>query len=526
MDNRLFRKWVNPKLDLLLLILMSICLGATSGVSSSISTYMVSSLAANPADASLSSYAYLAGMAVSFPLITKLKDYFSSKELLISICCALLSFNFILSLADNTVDIVLCSFCIGAVRMMGSILMIINIIPILMPRGERYQMYAVYYPVSLLVSPLAGMFQVWLSDELGWRYSFHFSNIFLFLTLLISFILVSGKMHTRRLPMWKFDWFSIFLLAGCMLSIAFIMAYGRYEDWWDSSKIRFASISTVVCLFLFLIRNKLLKQKLIDFSVFRIRNVRVGIILMFLSCFFFSLTTPINLMMNIAYSNNAIENAAINAYPILGYITGAIIAFLYFRRYNNFKVLLLVTVLCYTVSTYMLYVIVDKQTEAYRFFFPMFLRGVAILVSYMTIGLYIAADVPAEKFVSSTVILIFTRSFFGPVMFGGIYSTLLYYRQVQLLDKLAAWTDQSDPLFQHRFQGANTANVDPLLAYKELSMQANLSAIKELYGWICIIGICMFIVLFFFPIYKKQGRNILNWRENKNKEEIAATVVV
>jgi MFS family permease len=526
MHNRLFREWVSPKLDLLLLVMMSICLGATSGVSSTISVYMVSGLAANPADATMSSYAYMAGMAVSFPLISKLRNYFSSKELLIFICSALLFFNFILSRTDNITEVVMSSFCIGIVRLMGSIIMVVNIIPILMPRGERYQMYAVYYPLSLMVSPLAGMFQVWLADELGWRYSFHFSNIFLFVTLLLTFILVSGKMHTRRLPLWKFDWFSLFLLSGWMLSFTYVMVYGRSDDWWESSKIRFAGVSALILLLLFLLRNKLRTHKIIDFTVFRFRNVRVGIVLMFLSSVFFSLSTPINSMMNIIYGNNPLENASINAYPILGYITGAVVAFLYFRKYNNFKILLLTTIFCYLLSTYMLYEIVDKQTESYRFFLPMFLRGVAILLSYMTVGLYLAVDMSSDDFSMSATILIFTRSFLGPVIFGGLYSTLLYYRQVQILDKLASWIDQSDPLFQQRFQGLHTPNADPILAYKELSVQASLGVIKEMYGWVFIIGICMFIVLIFFPIYKRQGRNIFNWRKAKNEDEIASTAVL
>ncbi|MCA6067979.1 MFS transporter [Chryseobacterium sp. RG1] len=525
MHNRLFRDWVHPKLDLLLLVIISICLGATSGVSSTISVYMVSDLAANPADANMTSYAYLAGMAVSFPLIVTLRNYFSSKELLIFICCILLFFNFTLSKTDNTFEVVIASFFIGIARLMGSIIMVVNIIPILMPRGERYQMYAVYYPLSLIVSPLAGMFQVWLADELGWRYSFHFSNIFLFVTLLVTFLLVSGRMHTRRIPLWKFDWFSLFLLSGWMLSFTYVMVYGRTDDWLDSPKIRFAAISALVLLLLFLLRNKLRRHKIIDFTVFRFRNVRVGIVMMFLSSVFFSLSTLINSLLNITYASNPLENASVNAYPILGYITGAVVAFLYFRKYNNFKILLLATVFCYLLSTFMLYQIVDRQTEPYRFFLPMFLRGIAILLSYMTVGLYLAVDISSDDFSMSATILIFVRSFLGPVIFGGIYSTLLYYHQVQILDKLASWVDQSDPLFQLRFPGLHH-NVDPILAYKELNVQASLSAIKELYGWVCIIGICMFIILIFFPIHKKQSRNIFNWGKTKNEDEIASTAVL
>lgn len=525
MRNRLFHNWVNPKLDIWLLVVMSLCIGFTSGISTAISSYMVSDMAINPAAASMCSYSYMAGMAISYALFGKLRRYFSSRQILIAVCLLLIFLNFILTQTDSATIVVLATFLIGGARLTGSVLMVVSLTPILMPHGgQRFQMYCVYYPISLLSSPLSGIFQAILADQFGWHFSFHLSNLMLFFVLLLAVTLVNNKFHGRKIPLWKFDWFSLFLIAGWMLSFIYILSYGRTEDWFDSAHIRMATLLTVALLLLFLLRNALLKHKILEFDVLKTRNIWAGLSMMFLFCIFYTLTTPLNTWMSIAFKNNPIENAKVNTYPIYGYLLGAVICFLYYRKYNNFKVMIIFILLCYVISTCMLYLMIDTQTAPSMMSLPLVIRGVAILASYLTIGLYMAVDMSVQKFVVSRLMLIFVRTFLGPALFGSTFSIWMYYRSVQLTDKLASWSDQSNPLYQLRFQGVHTPNADPLNAYQVFHTQASLESIKELFGWACIIGIGLTIFLLFFPIYKKVDRELFYWRKFRDEEDIAAAV--
>lgn len=524
MRNRLFHDWVNPKLDAWLLIIMSICIGFTSGLSTAISSYVISGLAANPADAAMCSYVYAGGMAVSFTFSGSLRSYYSSKQLIIVSALLLMFLNFALTQTDSPTIVILCTFFIGGIRLLGIIVVVVNLIPILMPQGERYKLYCVYYPISLMVTPLSGIFQVNLAERLGWHFSFHVSNLTLFIVLILIIIFAKNIHYGRRIPLWKFDWFGLCLMCGWIVAFSYVLAYGRNQDWLSSRDIQIAVVLCAGLLLLYILRNELIRNKILQFDLFLKRNVRVGLIIMFFFCIFYNLSSPLSTWMNISFRNDPIENASANIYPIYGYILGAGISFLYYMYYNTFKPMILFTTFCYIISTTSFYLLVDTQTTASQMFYPLVLRGVAIICSYITIGMYAYSGLTTTEISIASAILIFVRSYLGPAIWGCVFSNWLYYRPIQLLDKLASSSDATDPLFQLRFQGLHTPNADPLVAYKVFYTQASLESIKELFGWSCVIGVGMFIFLVFFPIYKKPDRKLFNWGKTENEEDLASAV--
>lgn len=525
MNNRIFFDWVSPKLDVPLLVILSLCLGVSSGVSIAVSSYMVSGLSTSNADAAMCTYAYFAGMAVGFTLINAMNTYFKSKILLVAICVLLIFFNFILTKTDEAPLIILVTFFIGVVRMMGAIIMLTSFMPLLMPKGERYKLYCVYFPLTLLVSPVSGFAMAWLSDRFNWHFSFHFCNLLLLLALLIVVVCVHDHRKKHSIPLWKFDWFSHVLISAWTLSFIYFLAYGRYKDWFDSKEIRWSLYIAVVCLVWLMIRNTTARKPLMDFKIFRERNIRVGLVLTFVCGAFFTMTNSLNMWMTVAFKKNYVENAYVNLAPCVGYFIGTAICYFYFKNYRNFKFMLILTVAFYTMSFVLMYPLVDANVSQAQLFFPLVLRGIGIVLSYITLGLYITAEVPQEYLQSIPPILIFVRTFFGPAVWGNLYSIWLYSTQIKLLNKLASWTN-SDAVgalvnAQYHTKGITNSSV---AAYQSYMQQAVLGSIKELFGWVILMGCGLMFFLFFFPIYKKVDRKVFNWTKSKNTADIAATV--
>lgn len=526
MSNRIFYSWVNPKFDLPILLILAVCTGISSGISPQISTYMVSGLSTNPADAAMCNYAYFAGMTVAFSLIDRIRSFFSARQLLCGICIGLIFCNTILSKTDSASLIVLLTFFVGVFRIMGAILIVITLTPILMPQGQRYMLYCVYFPVTLLVSPLGGWAMATMANKVNWRFAFHFCNLLLFVGLILVLITVHNEKKAKRLPLWKFDWFGHFLIAGWLLSFIYLLVYGRIYDWFDSPHVVIAAVTFSACLLFLLLRNTFQRRPLLHFEILKTRNIRIGFIIMFFLGAFFTMTNTMNTLMNISFHTDPLENARVNMFPVVGYVIGTLIAYFYFRRFNNFKVMILTTITFYWLSCAMLYFLVDGQVSMSQLFLPMVLRGVAIILSYITIGLYVTTGVPGKYLPIIPFFLIFFRSFLGPTIWGNLYSNWLAIRQVQLLDKLAGWSasDISDPLFLQRFHLANGHGIDLAKLYSTYRQQAVMSSLKELLGYLCLGGIVFFICVLFLPIYKKMDRNILNWMKKKNQDEVTTVV--
>lgn len=526
MRQRLFYDWLNPKFDIWILIFMGICMGFTSGASMALS-YMIPDLAIDPTISMMCIYSYTAGIAMSFAVFPKLRDYLNTKEMLIGICILLICFNYILSETDSPAIIVSMSFLIGCVRLLGSMMIVINLMPILMPNGQRFQLYAVYYPISFATSPLSNYLQALLADRFGWHESLNIANILLFLILIIVILLVPYKAIRRRIPLWKFDWFGFLMMAGWMLSFVYVLTYGKALAWFNSQRIIIALITLAFCLFALSFQHFILhpKLRLLNFTILKERNARVGLIIIFFFGIFYAMSTPLSAWMNIAFHNNPIERAHVNTYPIYGYILGALICFLYYRKFDNFKNMLILVILCYLSAAFWFYSIIDQQTSALMMFGPLVLRAMGIIISYITVSLYLAMSLK-EHYRTIILIFIFIRSFLTSVVFGSLYANWMYYRPTQLMVRLASWTDSNDALFISHLRNAHVSSSDAMSAYKLFKTQATLAATKELLGLICIAGVIMFIILLYLPIYKKLNRHIFTWTKYDGDDDAAETVVV
>jgi hypothetical protein len=304
------------------------------------------------------------------------------------------------------------------------------------------------------------------------------------------------------------------------------LVYGRINDWFDSTNVRIAAVVFVVCILFLLIRNLFQKTPFLRFEIFSERNIRIGMVLMFFFGAFFTMTNTMNTLMNVSFHINPLENAKVNTFPVVGYLLGAFGAYFYFRKNSNFKVMILATIFFYWIACVMLYFLVDSQVSPRQLFLPMVFRGIAIVLSYITIGLYVTSMVPRNYLPQIPFFLIFFRSFLGPAVWGNLYSNWLSIRQVQLLDKIAAWSssDISDPVFRERFHLPKGHVLEMAKMYRFYHQQAILSSLKELLGYLCLGGIILFVCVLLLPIYKKVDRQIFNWKRKKNLEGMATTV--
>lgn len=518
MKNRMFHSWVSARLDLPLLMIINVCIGFSSGISSSLAVYMVSGLSTNPADGSMCTYAYLSGMSVAFPLVQALTNFLHSRKLLCIACILLIFLNFVLSRTDSAPLMILCTFLIGMLRLVGIMIVLISLLPILMPKGERYQLYALYYPVSLIVSNISGAVLVHLADRFNWQFSFHFCNLLLFLVLIIAIILMHPHGKGRKIPLWKFDWFGLLLISICMLSTDYVLGYGQTEDWLKSGPIRLNIILTIILTVVFLYRNAFQKKPLIHFELLRYRNVWLGLLILFLLGAFYSVTGSLNTLMGITFRNNPLESADENLYIVPGYIAGSVLCFLYYRRHTRFRDMIVLCITCYLASNIMIYFAVDQQAGKNEFFLPLFLRGTAVIISYITIGLYVAAQVPAKKFPKVPVLLIFVRSYLATVLWSSMYSNYLYRAQQKMLQRMALWIDSNGSPGTSILYNGNVPD------YSTMRTQATMMAVKELYGWLTIAGLILLAFILFFPVYAEMDRRIFNWNKARNARDVAQTV--
>jgi len=503
--DRVFRAWVPRQLDLWILLLMSVMLSFNNGIPTSINTYMMNGQAGIPADMSMASYAYYTGMSCAIPLIFRVNDFTSTKKLLLVVFIVLIFLNFVLAQTTEPLSAVMAAFGVGFVKIFGSVRILGELMPMIMPTGERYEMYSVYYPIAILVPALSSLIAAHISDSYQWELSFHFQNLLLFVCTLITVLLFHEDDRKKRVPLYQYDWLGTVLLSAALLLIAYVTTYGLTENWFHSPHILIGTIGAVIATLLFLHRNARVKRKLFSFDMLKLRAVPITLGTLFFLGIFYSSSSLITSLSGIIVPGNPVENALISSYPIVGYIVGSIFSYLYFKRTKDCRYIFVFSCLCYLICNVWIYCLINPQTDPSALFLPLFFRGMGLIISYITAGVYLGGNVPVKAFLPSVVFLIFVRSYLVPIVWANAISNWYYHRQQINLAYLANGIDKIDPLVLGRGAGI----------VRSVQTQASLLALRDIFGTLNILGLVLLLVIFFFPYHSSTIRRIFNWRKKK-----------
>ncbi|WP_286860627.1 MULTISPECIES: MFS transporter [Sphingobacterium] len=513
MKDRIFRDWLSPTWELFFLFLLNIIFSFNNGIPSSVNTYVMNGYAGISADLNMATYCYYAGMVCAIPLVFRLIKLLPKKTILIVSTIVILFSNAILEHANNGINICMATFFIGSAKIIVTMAIIGEMIPFLMPRGERYQLYAVYYPMTMIFPAIANYIATIFATTFYWETVFLFQNILLAIGLLLCIIFMKSSSF-KKVPLYQYDWFGSILFCISLLNMAYFGTYGLTQNWFHSKLIILTGAAAILFLALFINRSVIIRKSLMNFEAFSTRTLPISVGTIFLFGIFYSSTSLYSSLLGITLGTNPLEIAKVNTYVIPGYLIGALISYAYFKFTKKCKFILAFSAICYALSSFFFAQIAGLQVHTTLFYLPMILRGIAVITSYIGIGVYMAANIPNKYYLSGLVFLILTRSFLVPVVWSNTIANWYYRQQVIKTGNLANIIDNTNSLV---LQSANIG--------KSVQVQASLLAIRDSYNGLFIVGLILVFLILVFPYHSSPARRIFNWkRKNTTKEALQIPV--
>jgi hypothetical protein len=293
----------------------------------------------------------------------------------------------------------------------------------------------------------------------------------------------------------------VLLLLSTLLLFNYIAVYGKVEDWFESDRIKGAIILLPVTFFGFIRREFRIKRPLVPLRILRSPNFNKGL--------FFFLVLGVFLPSSIqsAFTGGilhfeAYRNTELNLYMIPAMLVGAVLSFCWYYYSKDPDVLLFTGFLAFTAYYFLLYQRLATGLGLGDFWLPSLMKGFAIIVLYISIGLYTVASFPLTDVFTASGFMIITRSAMGSGFFTGLYSYFIYAGTVRHVDRLADLTATGDYV----------QNESPAAYLRTIQQQASLAAFKELTGWILLFGILLLAVLGISIIFRALIRHdrILN----------------
>src|SRR5262249_22512279 len=134
------------------------------------------------------------------------------------------------------------------------------------------------------------------------------------------------------------------------------------------------------------------------------------------------------------------------------------------------------------------------------FIVPSFVRGFALAVLYIAIGIYATTKLLVPQILKVVGLILIVRSFLGPGIISGLYNYFLYADTNKHLSTLASQIDANEPMAPQRADFAGY--------YQYMVKQANLAALKEISGSIIFFGLSIIAVLIVLLVYRDLKRRI------------------
>ncbi|WP_413533542.1 hypothetical protein [Empedobacter brevis] len=478
-----FASWVPKPVMLLLIIVILFPMMSISGVYTSTVTNVSGALATYTEYISLANNAGYIGMGVAFLIIFRVKMRFRSKEI-ITFCSILLAIlSYICGMTDKPWVLVVCSFFIGFIKMFPFIEMVLPLMFVVSPTGDRGKFYSVFYPLSIVSGQLFAYYFASIVFDGNWQTPYFTMSAIMLTIAMLSLIFQHNKRFCFKMPLYQIDWLSLVLLSISFMSLNYFFVFMKQQGWFISPYI-VGTLIVGVTFFIWLVyRQTLLARKLIDFSAFTKKNViHASVLLLFFGIYQASSSIYSQYAVGVLGYNNLV-NAHTNLWMIPGIIVAGILAFFGFKNKWYIKYYIALGFFCFFLHLLCLYLIIQPQMDIRYLEYSMLLKGLAMGILFIGIWFYASLNLSMDQLMGMMAILIALRSFLATAIGGAIIGWATYQSQWQSLNDISNYLDVGEI-------------PNGMMIYQNTMLNSLMASLKIVLGSLCWLIVPILIYVF------------------------------
>lgn len=278
-------------------------------------------------------------------------------------------------------------------------------------RSERARevSFSVFFGLLLCAMPFNNFATADLIDAYNFNIVYK-GAVFAYLPCLILLLLTMNQVRLNvRFPLYKLDWQSFALYSIVLCLIGYIMIYGQEYYWLEDTRIRYSVIAIVGLMALSLLRQKALKRPYIDLRLFRYRNFKVGLLVLFVMyiCRFASGIT--NNFFASVLRFDPIHVSYINLFNLAGLVAGVFIACCMILQKKRIRYIWLPGFLLLLAFHIRMFFLFDVQADEYRYFIPLLVQGLGVGLIMVPTIVYTIASVPVSLGPSAAAVCLAVR---------------------------------------------------------------------------------------------------------------------
>lgn len=511
-----FRSWVPQWLVCVVAMFVLIPVMLINGAYTGSNVDISGALGVLSEDINMAYFAASAGMAMAYPIIPIIKPVATTKTIILVVLFCQFVLSCICAVTTSMEIITVCSFFIGYFKAFTLIEIIAIIMPFFSPSNTRNEFYSKFYPITLILGQLSLVLTAEFAYRYQWQHMYYFMIALLLFSMVLVVIFMAFGRRLIRIPYKEIDWYSFFQCSLVFMCILYVVTYGKTNDWFASSDIILAMVLVPILGWMF-IRRQLMtdRRPFVDLSVIKNRNSVVVYLFSFIMMFFASFT-----ILTASYVNSVLRLESTRAnelylYMIPGIVLGGFICYYFFKKAIRMAWLIFIGFSCFTLAIGLLYFTVESAGLYEDLFVPMFLKGLGMVILFVAFAVYAIQGLEPKQLIYNAFFLIGCRSVLAPAIGSSILTNWLYRLQQQNTVHLSESVDQLNPIANSLYSQSYASSllkgfsiedaqrIATNTLYSRVQIQALTISIKEILGYMLIMGIVLLIIiLLYFFKYK------------------------
>lgn len=144
---------------------------------------------------------------------------------------------------------------------------------------------------------------------------------------------------------------------------------------------------------------------------------------------------------------------------------------------------------------YYMYFLIYPDLNIESLYLPNFLKGIGHGVLYISLTIYVAKHIPFKHFFQSLCVLSFIRTSIATPLGAAILNRWMKHLQ---RDNWGLLSRDMDNL--HEWM----PDVSVIQLYNEVNTQTMLTSLKELFGWVCLLGTVFLVIVLSYRIWRNR----------------------
>lgn len=509
------RQWVPNWLAVVSLFIIILPVTMLNGLYTGSMLEVSSTMGIYSEDITMGYYAASAGMAIAYPIVPKILDNYAAKFVLLTDLILQFFLSWICAHAQNADILIICSFLIGFLKGFLMLWFIRFSMKVFSPKNVRSEFYSYFYPLVFTGGQVSMVLTAELAYHYNWQYMYYFMMILLLVAILVVIVMYRYNRPMKKMAVAEFHFREMCIISTGLLMIMYVINYGKMLDWMASTRICVYLVVAPVLIAFFIWMQYHSEKPYVNLAPLYQPKAIVGYFYMMMVMFFSTSTVLLTNYLSSILKVDTTHTYSLYVWLLPGYFLGAVICFWWFRWQRwRFRFLIAGGMGCFALFFGLLYFGVAPNSTYEMLYFPIFIRGLGMLVLIIAFALFAVEDLNPKFLISNAFFLIVFRSVLAPIMATSFYSNVLYHLQQKYMYSLSETLTQVDPLAASRYSQSLVSNLSQGHGYEDavqlatsslystLQQQSLLLALKEIFGWLFVVTLVIAVVSRFIPFHK------------------------